>query len=61
VQPTFLQNLATVLIEEAQVGVFVAEIQSGCHVWLVFATIHGGPMDLKPVFRSGLSAKFDQS
>src|SRR5215213_10092174 len=27
-----------------QVGVFVAEIQSGCHQWLHFATIHCGPI-----------------
>ena len=31
-------------VDEAQVGVLVAEIQSGCHLWLVFATIHGGPI-----------------
>ncbi len=43
-QPTFLHNLAAVLVDEAQVGVFVAEVQSGCHVWVLFATIHGGPI-----------------
>jgi hypothetical protein len=30
-QPTLLHNLAALLIDEAQVGVFVAEIQSGRH------------------------------
>ena len=43
-QPTFLHNLAALLIDEAEVGVLVAEIQSGRHLWLGFATIHGGPI-----------------
>jgi hypothetical protein len=43
-QPTFLHNLTTVLIDEAQVGVLVAEIQSGCHLQLVFANIRHGPI-----------------
>jgi hypothetical protein len=30
------------LVDEAQVGIFVAEIESGCHLWLFAATIHGG-------------------
>ena len=32
------------LVDEAQVGVLVAEIQPGCHLWLHFATIHCGPI-----------------
>src|SRR5215210_8473333 len=43
-QPTFLHNLATLLIDEAQVGVLVAEVQSGCYLWSLFATIHCGPI-----------------
>jgi hypothetical protein len=43
-QPTLLHNLATVLVDEAEVGVLVAEIQSGCHLRLHFANIHGGPI-----------------
>ena len=43
-QPTLLHDLTALLIEETQVGVFVAEIQSGCRLWFVPATIHGGPI-----------------
>src|SRR3954464_1729610 len=43
-QPAFLHDLAAVLVDEAKVGVFVAEVQSGCHLWMLFATIHGGPI-----------------
>jgi hypothetical protein len=43
-QPTLLDDLAALLVDEAEVGVFVAEIQSGCHQWMLFATIHGGPI-----------------
>ncbi len=39
-QPTLLDHLAALCVDEAEVGVFVAEIQSGCHLWLVAATIH---------------------
>ena len=31
-------------VDEAQVGVFVAEVQSGCHLRLFFATIIHGPI-----------------
>jgi hypothetical protein len=43
-QPTLLHNLTASLVDEAQVAVFVAEVQSGCHLWLLFATIHCGPI-----------------
>src|SRR3954451_7868786 len=43
-QPAFLHDLAAVLVDEAKVGVFVAEVQSGCHLWMLFATIHSGPI-----------------
>src|SRR5215204_5681674 len=43
-QPALLHHLAAPCVDEAQVGVFVAEIQSGCHQWLHFATIHCGPI-----------------
>ena len=43
-QTTLLHNLAALLIDEAQAGVFVAEIQSGCHLRLLFATIYCGPI-----------------
>jgi hypothetical protein len=43
-QPTLLHNLAAYCVDEAEVGVFVAEIHSCCHQWLVFASIHGGPI-----------------
>jgi hypothetical protein len=39
-QPAFLHNLATLLVDEAQIAVLVAEIQPGCHLWLFAATIH---------------------
>ena len=29
-----------VRVDEAQIGVLVAEVQSGCHLWLFAATIH---------------------
>jgi len=46
-QPTFVHNLATLCVDEAQeVGAFVAEIHSGCHLRLFAATIHGGPIVL---------------
>src|SRR5215217_5218320 len=35
---------ATCCVDEAQVGVFVAYVQSGCHLRLLFATIHGWPI-----------------
>jgi hypothetical protein len=41
-QPTFLHNLTALLIDEAEIGVFVAYVQSGCHLRLLFASIHGG-------------------
>ena len=44
VQPALLDYLTVLLIDEAQVGVFVAYVQSGCRLWLVFATIYGGPI-----------------
>ena len=31
-QPTFLHNLTALLIDEAEVGVLVAYVQSGCHL-----------------------------
>jgi len=43
-QPTLLQDLATLLVDEAQIGVPVAEVKSGCHRWLHFANINGGPI-----------------
>jgi hypothetical protein len=43
-QPTLLHNLATMLVDEAQVGILVAGVQSGCHQRMIFATIHGGPI-----------------
>jgi hypothetical protein len=32
------------LVDEAQVGIRVAGVQSGCHQRMIFATIHGGPI-----------------
>ena|ERR687889_673401 len=43
-QPALLHNLAAPWVDEAQVGVPVAEIQSGCHLWFAPATNHGGPI-----------------
>jgi hypothetical protein len=43
-QPTLLDDLAALLVDEAEVGILVAEIQSGCRAWFVPATIHGGPI-----------------
>src|SRR5215211_2184967 len=43
-QPTLLDHLATLCVDEAQVGVFVAQIQAGCNLWLLFATITHGPI-----------------
>src|SRR5215213_10854251 len=43
-QPTLLEHLTTLLVDEAQVGVLVAQVQSGCRLWLLFATIHRGPI-----------------
>src|SRR5215211_4679925 len=43
-QPTLLHNLTAVCVDEAQIGVPVAEVQSGCHRWLHFANINGGPI-----------------
>src|SRR5215210_490442 len=43
-QPPLLDHLAALLIDEAQVGVLVAEIQSGCKPWLFAATITHGPI-----------------
>jgi hypothetical protein len=43
-QPTLFDHLAALLIDEAQVGVFVAYVQSGCRPWFVPANIHGGPI-----------------
>ena len=43
-QPTLLDDLAAVLVDEAQVRIPVAEVQSGRRLRLVFANIHGGPI-----------------
>jgi hypothetical protein len=43
-QPTLFDDLATLRVDEAQVRVPVAEVQSGRHPWLLFASIHGGPI-----------------
>jgi hypothetical protein len=43
-QPTLLEHLAAICVDERKVGVFVAEVQSGCRVWFVPANIHGGPI-----------------
>jgi hypothetical protein len=43
-QPALFDALAVVRVDEAQVGVLVCEIESGCHLWLFAATIHGGPI-----------------
>src|SRR5215212_11010774 len=42
--PYLLYNLAAVGVQKTQVAVSVAEIQSGCHLRSVFASIHGGPI-----------------
>jgi hypothetical protein len=39
-QPTLLDHLAALCVDEAEVAVFVAEVQSGRHVWLLFDAIH---------------------
>ena len=41
--PILLYELAAVGVQKTQVAVSVAEIQAGCRLWSVFATIHGGP------------------
>src|SRR5215203_1434773 len=41
-QPTLLHYLATLLVDETEVGVLVAEIHSGCHLWLPLANITHG-------------------
>ena len=33
-------NTGTTIITFLMVGVLVAYVQSGCHLWLLFATIH---------------------
>src|SRR5215208_3737148 len=43
-EQTLLHNLATLRVDEAQVGVFVSEVQTGCHQWVLFATIIHGPI-----------------
>ena len=43
-QPTLLDRLATVRVDEAQIAVLVAQVQSGCHPWVVAATIIHGPI-----------------
>src|SRR5215204_3758988 len=50
-QPTLLHDLATLLVDEAEVGVPVAEVHSGCRLWLLFATIHGGPILLSGLLK----------
>ena len=50
-QPALLHNLAAVLIDEAQVGVFVSEVQSGRRLRLFAATIHGGAILLSGPLR----------
>ena len=54
-QPALLHNIAAFCVDEAQVGVFVAEVQSGCRPWFVPATIHGGPI-LLPIGRKSPSS-----
>src|SRR5215213_4891044 len=43
-QPTLLDHLTILCVDEAQVGVLVAHVQSGCHLWFVPAIIHCGPI-----------------
>src|SRR5215207_6985957 len=43
-QPTLLDDLATSGIQQAQMAVLIPEIQPGCHLWLVAATIRHGPI-----------------
>jgi hypothetical protein len=38
-QPTLLDNLAALGVDESRVGVSVAEVHSGCHLWLFAAII----------------------
>src|SRR5215217_5311492 len=54
-QPALFHNLTALCVDEAQVGAFVAEIEHGCPLRLVFATIHGGPI-LLPGRKSPYSA-----
>jgi hypothetical protein len=51
-QPALFDDLAVVRVDEAQVGVIVSEIESGSHLWLFAATIHGGPILLPGRFRA---------
>src|SRR5215211_6639295 len=39
-QHTLFNDLATVCVDQAEAAVFVAEVQSGCHLWMLFAAIH---------------------
>jgi hypothetical protein len=41
-QPTLLDHLTALCVDEAEVAILVAQIQSGCNLWLYFATIHLG-------------------
>ena len=43
-QPTFFDHLAALGVDEAQVGVPVAQVQSGRRLRSLFANIHGGPI-----------------
>jgi len=43
-QPAFLDHLAALCVDEAQVTKLVAEVQSGRHQWSLFATIIHGPI-----------------
>src|SRR5215204_2240042 len=38
------RSVAAVGVHNTEIASFVAEIQSGCHPWSPFATIHGGPI-----------------
>src|SRR3954464_1843615 len=41
-QPTLLDHLTALCVDEAQVAVLVAQIQAGCHVWWLPDSIHCG-------------------
>ena len=53
-QPTLFYDLATVGVDQAQMAVFVTEIQPGCNLWSLPATIRHGPIppSVEPIWSS---------
>src|SRR3712207_3715993 len=43
-QPALFDDLAAFGVDEAEMAILVAKIQSGCHLWVLPATIVHGPI-----------------